>query len=41
MTELSLISSAGIIMIAPMLILFPILQRRFIDGLASSGLGGS
>ncbi|ROS48865.1 carbohydrate ABC transporter permease [Frigoribacterium sp. PhB24] len=37
----ALISAAGIIMIAPMLILFLVLQRRFIDGLASSGLGGS
>ena len=37
----ALISAAGIIMIAPMLILFLLLQRRFIDGLASSGLGGS
>lgn len=39
--DFTLISAAGIIMIAPMLILFLILQRRFIDGLASSGLGGS
>jgi raffinose/stachyose/melibiose transport system permease protein len=36
-----LITAAGVIMIAPMLILFLVLQRRFIDGLASSGLGGS
>jgi raffinose/stachyose/melibiose transport system permease protein len=35
-----LISAAGFIMIAPMLILFLVLQRRFISGLASSGLGG-
>ncbi len=35
-----LISAAGFIMIAPMLILFLILQRRFISGLASSGMGG-
>jgi raffinose/stachyose/melibiose transport system permease protein len=37
----TLISAAGIIMIAPMLILFLALQRRFIDGLSSSGLGGA
>lgn len=37
----ALISAAGIIMIAPMLILFLVLQRRFIDGLSSSGLGGA
>jgi raffinose/stachyose/melibiose transport system permease protein len=36
----TLISAAGFIMIAPMLILFLLLQRRFIDGLASSGMGG-
>ena len=27
--------------LAPMLILFLLLQRRFIDGLSSSGLGGA
>jgi raffinose/stachyose/melibiose transport system permease protein len=37
----NLISAAGLIMIAPMLILFLLLQRRFIDGLSSSGLGGA
>ncbi len=37
----ALISAAGVIMIAPMLILFLILQRRFIEGLSSSGLGGA
>jgi raffinose/stachyose/melibiose transport system permease protein len=36
----ALISAAGLIMIAPMLILFLLLQRRFIEGVASSGLGG-
>ncbi|MGW0735525.1 carbohydrate ABC transporter permease [Streptomyces sp. NPDC002851] len=36
----TLISAAGFIMIAPMLILFLLLQRRFINGLASSGMGG-
>ena len=39
--DYTLISAAGIIMIAPMLILFLVLQRRFIDGLSSSGLGGA
>jgi raffinose/stachyose/melibiose transport system permease protein len=39
--DFTLISAAGVIMIAPMLILFLILQRRFIDGLSSSGLGGA
>lgn len=37
----NLVSAAGVIMIAPMLILFLFLQRRFIDGLSSSGLGGT
>jgi len=36
----TLISAAGFIMIAPMLVLFLLLQRRFIDGLSTSGLGG-
>lgn len=36
----TLISAAGFIMIAPMLILFLLLQRRFINGLANSGMGG-
>lgn len=36
-----LINAAGIIMIAPMLALFLILQRRFIEGLSASGLGGA
>ena len=37
----NLISAAGLIMIAPMLVLFLLLQRRFIEGIASSGLGGA
>lgn len=37
----NLISAAGFIMIAPMLILFLLLQRRFIDGIAATGLGGA
>ncbi len=39
--DFTLISAAGVIMIAPMLILFLALQRKFIDGLSSSGLGGA
>lgn len=39
--DFTLISAAGVIMIAPMLVLFLLLQRRFIDGLSSSGLGGA
>lgn len=37
----NLVSAAGVIMIAPMLILFLLLQRRFISGIASTGMGGS
>ena len=37
----ALVSAAGVIMVAPMLILFLALQRRFIDGLSSSGLAGT
>lgn len=37
----TLISAAGFIMIAPMLVLFLALQRRFVDGIAASGLGGA
>lgn len=37
----ALINAAGVIMVAPMLILFLVLQRRFIEGLSSSGLGGA
>jgi raffinose/stachyose/melibiose transport system permease protein len=36
----ALISAAGLIMLAPMVILFLALQRRFISGLVSSGLSG-
>jgi raffinose/stachyose/melibiose transport system permease protein len=38
--DFTLMSAAGLIMIAPMLILFLILQRRFIAGLSASGMGG-
>lgn len=37
----NLISAAGFIMIIPMLVLFLLLQRRFIDGIAATGLGGA
>jgi raffinose/stachyose/melibiose transport system permease protein len=36
----SLISAAGIIMLLPMMALFLVLQRHFIAGIASGGLGG-
>ena len=36
----ALISAAGLIMLAPMVALFLTLQRRFVNGLASSGLAG-
>ena len=36
----SLISAAGIIMLLPMMGLFLVLQRHFIAGIASGGLGG-
>lgn len=39
--DYTLISAAGMIMIAPMLLLFLVLQRRFVEGLASSGMGGA
>ncbi|WP_270367164.1 carbohydrate ABC transporter permease [Microbacterium algeriense] len=38
--DFTLISAAGLIMIAPMLVLFLALQRRFIEGLSASGMGG-
>lgn len=36
----SLISAAGIIMLLPMMALFLVLQRHFIAGIASGGMGG-
>jgi len=36
----ALVSAAGLIMLAPMVMLFLALQRRFVSGLASSGLAG-
>jgi len=39
--DFTLMSAAGIIMVAPMLILFLALQRRFVAGLSASGLGGA
>ena len=38
--EYSLISAAGVIMLLPMMGLFLVLQRHFIAGIASGGLGG-
>jgi raffinose/stachyose/melibiose transport system permease protein len=39
-TNYTLISAAGMIMLAPMLILFLLLQRRFVQGVSSQGLAG-
>ena len=36
----ALISAAGVIMLAPMVLLFLLLQRRFVDGITAAGLGG-
>jgi raffinose/stachyose/melibiose transport system permease protein len=38
--DYTLIGAAGVIMVLPMLALFLALQRRFIEGVSSSGLGG-
>jgi raffinose/stachyose/melibiose transport system permease protein len=38
--DYTLIGAAGVIMVLPMLVLFLALQRRFIEGVSSSGLGG-
>jgi raffinose/stachyose/melibiose transport system permease protein len=38
--DFTLIGAAGVIMVLPMLILFLALQRRFIEGISASGLGG-
>lgn len=38
--DFTLIGAAGVIMVLPMLVLFLALQRRFIEGIAASGLGG-
>ena len=35
-----LIAAAGVIMLVPMLLLFILLQRRFVDGMAASGMSG-
>lgn len=37
----TLIAAAGILMLLPMMILFLLLQRHFVAGIASGGLGGS
>lgn len=39
--DYTLIGAAGVIMVLPMLLLFIALQRRFIEGVSSSGLGGA
>jgi len=39
--DYTLIGAAGVIMVLPMLLLFLALQRRFIEGVSSSGLGGA
>lgn len=39
--DYTLIAAAGVIMAAPMVLAFLLLQRRLIDGIASSGLGGT
>jgi raffinose/stachyose/melibiose transport system permease protein len=39
--DYTLIGAAGVIMVLPMLLLFLALQRRFIEGVSSSGLGGT
>jgi raffinose/stachyose/melibiose transport system permease protein len=38
--DYTLIGAAGVIMVLPMLVLFLALQRRFIEGVSASGLGG-
>ncbi len=37
----SLISAAGVIMMTPMIALFLLLQRRFVDGITAAGLGAT
>lgn len=39
--DYSLIAAAGVIMAAPMILAFLLMQRTFMDGLTSSGLGGN
>jgi raffinose/stachyose/melibiose transport system permease protein len=39
--DYTLIGAAGVIMMLPMLLLFLALQRRFIEGVSASGLGGA
>lgn len=38
--DYTLISAAGLIMLLPMLAVFLLLQRRFVDGITATGLGG-
>lgn len=37
----SLITAAGVIMMAPMVLLFLLLQRKFVDGITAAGLGAT
>lgn len=39
--DFTLVGAAGVLMVLPMLLLFLALQRRFIEGVSSSGLGGT
>jgi raffinose/stachyose/melibiose transport system permease protein len=39
--DYTLIGAAGMIMVLPMLVIFLALQRRFIEGVSASGLGGA
>ncbi|GAA4431694.1 carbohydrate ABC transporter permease [Georgenia halophila] len=39
--DYTLIAAAGVIMAAPMILAFLALQRRFLEGITSSGLGGT
>jgi raffinose/stachyose/melibiose transport system permease protein len=38
-TDPVLVAAAGTIMLLPLLVLFIVLQRRFVEGMAASGLG--
>lgn len=39
--DYTLITAAGVIMAAPIILVFLLMQRKFMDGLTSSGLGGN
>jgi len=38
--QFGLVNAAGVIMIVPVIVLFLLMQRRFINGLATGGLKG-